>query len=716
VLLFIIIGILGKKMQRLIAIIAVCYLISGVTAAKQTLTTFDYYHPQANSKYVSKQTNIVIRQGSMLDLDTDLTGIAVIRGSLSGLHAYDALISDDKKTLVLNPIQPFTPGETVEVTVNPGLRSQNGTAIGGLIWSFSVSPKTTPLMSRSDWLEYYGLADNISEESPEYRPNDTRDISLPENFPTITVTTIDNPNPGYIFLSNFYGSPGQYLMILDNTGTPVFYYKTMNNSFDFKKQPNGILTYYDYGDNKFHAFDSTYTVIDSFYCGNGYEEGTDPHDMQILSNGHILMIANDPQIIDMSDSVECGLHNAQVIGLIIQELDTLKNVVWQWQSWDHFSVFDATYDINLCGLRIDYVHGNAVELDDDGNLLLSSRNLSEITKIDRTTGDIIWRWGGENNEFTFINDSRGFSHQHDIRRLPNGNVTLFDNGNLLSPQYSRALEYELDEVNKIATLVWEYRQTPDVFAGVMGNTQRLASGNTVIGWGSAHPSVTELHPNDSKALELTFSSNTISYRAFRFDWHGVAAKPSLIVEENDEYLHLILNKFGDSTVTKFYIYADTLPEPTVIIDSTSASYIDLYDLLCGYTYYFRITAADSLNNQSPFSNEVEATMPELGQLPFVSGDANMINGIWPPQVIGSDVTYLVGYFRNLPGNPPCLLYGFYAAADVNGDCLIIGSDVTKLVNYFRTGEGLLHCPDYPPMWPDPENVPIEPPEDWPACQ
>ena len=39
---------------------------------------------------------------------------------------------------------------------------------------------------------------------------------------------------------------------------------------------------------------------------------------------------------------------------------------------------------------------------DDGHILLSSRRLSEITKINRQSGKIIWRLGGANNQFKFV--------------------------------------------------------------------------------------------------------------------------------------------------------------------------------------------------------------------------------------------------------------------------------------------------------------------------
>ena len=101
---------------------------------------------------------------------------------------------------------------------------------------------------------------------------------------------------------------------------------------------------------------------------------------------------------------------------------------------------------------------------------------------------------------------------------------------------------------------------------------------------------------------------------------------------------------------------------------------------------------------------------------YLPGDANMYNGSWPPAVIGSDVTYLVNYFRGITTNPSCLLNGFYTAADVNGDCHVIGSDVTRLVNYFR-GLGVIEpCPDYPPAWQAPADCPGEAPAGWPNCE
>ncbi|MCP4582314.1 MAG: hypothetical protein GY839_11930, partial [candidate division Zixibacteria bacterium] len=101
---------------------------------------------------------------------------------------------------------------------------------------------------------------------------------------------------------------------------------------------------------------------------------------------------------------------------------------------------------------------------------------------------------------------------------------------------------------------------------------------------------------------------------------------------------------------------------------------------------------------------------------YLPGDVNMATGVWPPMAIGSDVTYLVNYFRGLETNPACLLDGFWGSADANGDCIIIGSDVTKLVNFFRGQTAIIYCPNYEPLWLSTDDLPPSAPTGWPNCE
>jgi hypothetical protein len=265
--------------------------------------------------------------------------------------------------------------------------------------------------------------------------------------------------------------------------------------------------------------DSTFTVVDSLACGNGYL--TDIHELRLLPNGHALLLGQEMLPVDMSAVVPGGNPDAIATWNVVQELDAQKNVVFEWRAVEHFQITDNTHD-DLTAATIDVTHSNALEQDTDGNILLSSRELDEITKIDRTTGAILWRMGGKNNQFSLVGDTQWFSHQHAIRRLANGHVSLFDNGNFHSPAYSRAVEYALDEPARTATLVWEFSNSPTTFSPAMGYAQRLANGSTVIGWGFGKPDVSEVDAEGNVLMTLNLRQGEFSYRAYRTAFFPVA--------------------------------------------------------------------------------------------------------------------------------------------------------------------------------------------------
>lgn len=69
--------------------------------------------------------------------------------------------------------------------------------------------------------------------------------------------------------------------------------------------------------------------------------------------------------------------------------------------------------------------------------------------------------------------------------------------------YSRAVEYQLDESNKVATLVWEFRHTPDISAPCNGSVKRFPNGNTLISWGCAVPT------SGTIATEVSTTGNVV---------------------------------------------------------------------------------------------------------------------------------------------------------------------------------------------------------------
>ncbi|HVP39400.1 MAG TPA: aryl-sulfate sulfotransferase [Candidatus Saccharimonadales bacterium] len=536
-----------------------CLSGAAVAAARGgAATPIVYRSPVPGSRYVRPQTSVAVRAGARVDPSSVAAAAALVSavGSRSGAHPGRLVLSDDGRTLVFQPREPFAEGEVVRVDLGRGIRTAEGGALETSSFEFQVGAAPAPAPG--------GLPDVLAELEgewaspgpPPFAPGGAAPLgaaapeTLPASFPYVFTYLPGTPSAGRIFVANlcFTRPFTPYLLVLDDAGAPVFYRQMPGPCFDFKLQPNGLLTYYDATRGMFMALDSSYAVVDSFQCGNGYS--TDLHELRLLPDGHALLLSYDPETVDMSQVVPGGNPQAQVTGLVVQELDQDKNVIFQWRSWDHFQITDATHE-DLTAAQIDYVHGNALEVDWDGNLLLSCRHMDEITKIDRATGEIVWRWGGKHNQFTFVGDSIGFSHQHAVRRIANGDVTLFDNGNFHVPPFSRAAEYMVDEADRIATMVWQYRRSPDVFASAMGYVQRLADGSTLIGWGLAAPAVTEVDPAGTETFELSFAPGNYSYRAYRIDWQPDATSVAIGTSASTRFAQNLPNPFSGRTVLRF---------------------------------------------------------------------------------------------------------------------------------------------------------------------
>ena len=567
-----------------------------------------YYSPLQNAKYVSKAATIAVRYGPALS-DQNLGGLNfIVQGSQSGVHAGQTILADDHKTVIFKPANPFSPGEQVTVHTN-SLQLDSKAIYSPLSYSFTVAVNQQPGTPGSSELS--------APPVPPYPPTSAFPtfLTVPQDIPHFTITTTaSNPAEGYIFVAPFYWTRakiGSYLLILNDQGQLVYYQSVADalDAWDFKEQPNGVLSYYDQKTSTFYLMNSNYQVVNSYQAGDGYF--ADLHDLQILPDGNALLMVYDAETIDMSKIVEGGKTNATVTGLIIQELDPSKNVIFEWRSWDHFSVFDST--ASLTDQSIDLIHGNSLALTNDGNLLLSTRNLSEITKINLQTGDVMWRLGGKKNMFKFVN-SQTFANQHDARQLPDGNITVFNNqGTQQSPAASDGMEYKLDEADKTVTQVWGFTRTPPVFASFLGDVQRLADGNTVIGWGNpsqakgySFVTMTEVTPDNQPILELIFDQPYVSYRAFRFPWQGLpATTPKLAYKVDGNTLTLGYSWNGATGVELYQVYGGTSQQSLNLLEEnpktdfeTQSHFINLPKNEC----YFQVMAIGNNGSQMARSN------------------------------------------------------------------------------------------------------------------
>jgi Arylsulfotransferase (ASST) len=568
------------------------------SASSQSLA-LQYYSPLQNAEYVSKDATIVVRYGPALS-NQNLDDLKfTIQGAESGLHAGQTSLADDHKTVIFKPASPFTPGEQVTVKVS-SLQLDSQTSYLPLLYTFRVAINQQPGSPGSSELSAPPL--------PSYPPRSAfpNFLTVPQDIPHYVITmTSPIATEGDIFVSPFYWTKaeiGSYLLILNDQGQLVYYRSVADalDTWDFKEQPNGLLSYYDQKNSTFYVMNSHYQVVTTYQAGDGYT--ADLHELQILPNGDALLMVYDAETVDMSDIVSGGKPNATVTGLVIQELDPSKNVIFEWRSWDHFSFFDSSS--SLTDQDIDLIHGNSLALSNDGNLLLSSRNLNEVTKINLQTGQVIWRLGGKANMFTFV-DSQIFAYQHDVRQLPNGDLTVFDNqGTQQLPAPSQGIEYQLDETRKTVTQVWSFTHTPPVFTTFMGNTQKLADGNIVLGWGApsqasgySFSSMTEVNPDNQTLFELVFDQPYVSYRAFRFPWQGTPSiSPALAYKVNNGTLTLGYSWNGATEVASYQVYGGTSPQSLHLMEENPKTDFEnqsQFSNLPTGECYFQVAALDA---------------------------------------------------------------------------------------------------------------------------
>lgn len=366
----------------------------------------------------------------------------------------------------------------------------------------------------------------------------TMTLQAQDDLPVITIDIADNPSDGYIYMATLrrnLADPNptpRHLLILDNDGNFV-YQEPIGRVFNFGRASNGLRYYFAFSDNGagrgvsnngvWRMVDDENNIVREYTIQGDYP--TQSHEFIYMDNGHVMLLSQPLITTDLS--AYGGDPQALVSEALIQELDEDNNIVWEWRSWEHLDYDDTSNLDELTNTppdAVSYLHINAFTIDLDGNIIVSARRFDELIKIDYETGDIIWRMGGgnsRNNQFNFIDDPLGgFTGQHHVQVLDNGNILLFDNGNNAQQRPARALEYEVNEDNLTATLVWSFTDPVGRSVGAMGSVQRLDNGNTLIGWGSANPSgsnVTEVTSDGEVVFALSLPPELIAYRVYRYD-------------------------------------------------------------------------------------------------------------------------------------------------------------------------------------------------------
>ncbi len=606
-----------------------------------------YLSPLPAAEYTSPQTEFVLVRFQNIPPGalTNLSSFIQVTGAQSGVHPGQTKIAGDGRTISFQMTPGFVPNELVTVSLAPGVPPAAGGPIAPYQYQFVIAGHLPGVLAAPVVVSTPSVRTQQAAGPPP-APKDLtaasigtagimpNGVSVPSDFPWIKITTNNNPDPDPIFIDNRGGGGDPFNVIFDNSGSPIWYMRMPDERRDMKVQHNGVMTMLarDNGGNHYNGFDTHYRLITNYWAANGY--GVDEHELQVLPDGTYLLVALGTETVDMSRYVVGGNPAAAVTEQVIQEFTPAGELIFQWRAWDHFDVRDEQAFINILGGGFDFTHMNAIDIDTDGHILLSSRNTSEVTKINRDTGDIIWRLGGVHNQFTFVNDPlNGTRNQHAVRMVTTNDYTMFDNGDLHNPPVSRGVEYRLDTNAMTATLVWQYPNptTPSVYSFYMGDVQRLTNGNTLIDWAvGGLPKLTEVRPDGTKAYEMNWVAQWEAYRTWRCPWNGSAVQPYLIVEPYPDNVTLIFNQFGDTNVAFYRIYGGTAPQSTNLLATSGLTLKRLSNLQNGSTYYFHVSAVNRQGVEGLPSNEASATVNIIqpGQNMIHNGDFSQGTASW----------------------------------------------------------------------------------------
>jgi hypothetical protein len=466
-------------------------------------------------------------QISMLGVPAKELSDITVRGSRTGLHLGRIVAYSQGDGASFLPLRPFGDGEVV--TVHAEVLEEDGNTIP-FAWRFTVAVRDEPgtasatntapgTSSTSAPKEYQSF-----HSAPELRP------------PDITVSAAARTATGDLFLAPYSGV-GQYGPMILNENGELVWFRSLSppgaRAADFRVQEyegKPVLTWWQdplIAAGRQEAGEviasSAYQTIAEVRAGNGYQP--DLHEFQITPQNTAVITVYDA--IDCNLSAVGGPADGAVADTLLQEIDLKTGLVmYEWHSLDHMPLQSA-YDSAAHTSRrepFDYFHINSVDVEQDGDLLVDSRNTWAAYDVDPKTGQVRWELGGKHSSFR-LGPGTSIAWQHDAVQQPDGAITFFDNG--ASPQVhpqSRAIEVTLDTANMTATLTRSYEHRNPLVAGSQGNLQALASGDWMVGWGQAGY-LSEIGASGQLLFNAHLPPGWESYRTFVLPWSGQPAQP-----------------------------------------------------------------------------------------------------------------------------------------------------------------------------------------------
>ena len=325
-----------------------------------------------------------------------------------------------------------------------------------------------------------------------------------------------------------------------------------------------MLTYFHRapeGPDRHEILDRHYHEVARVVPGNGLNANA--HEFQLTGRG--------TAFLGMYVPVRLQGSGIKITDFVIQEIDVRTgDVVFEWHALDHVPRSASYVPRPDSGWAWDYFHGNSIEPPRPGGrtLIVSARKTSAVYGIDRVTGRVRWVLGGKHDQFG-LPAARRFCAQHDARRLPDGDLSVFDNGGTQLPgncgkHPARVMRFQLDTKRKRARLVRVLgsRGSSDDRAGfrpsAVGSARWQPGGGVLVSWGNTGR-VTEISRRGRVRFKLQLG--VWSYRAVRAHWRGrPGGRPAVAARRTRGGIDVWASWNGATHVRRWRVLAGPAPE------------------------------------------------------------------------------------------------------------------------------------------------------------
>jgi len=322
---------------------------------------------------------------------------------------------------------------------------------------------------------------------------------LPDDFPVFDLV-IDSGNvfAGYLLL-RYTKKPARQIII--NNKAHVVWYQDFDTTIFRPSTFTKEQTLLSIENTKLiKEYDLYGNILFELHKG---EKGFDKliHHEIIKNKNNYLALTREKQVFDLSEIGGGKADTVKSDGILV--LDDDGNKVWEWSIFD---VENPVADKNILKMIGDWGHANSLSIDENGNYLISFRLFDQVWNIDAITGEVLWKLG-LNGDFDMAENDYFFK-QHAAHINADGDLMLFDNGNIFNP-ISRSLSFNIDNENRKLSLKTKVILPDSLHTFKMGSAYLIPENKFLI---CASTKQKVLVTNNKSDILWMLDCNRITYR------------------------------------------------------------------------------------------------------------------------------------------------------------------------------------------------------------